>query len=78
MTGPTRAELTTAKDLDLREVGAVAPLVLAMLLLGFFPQPVLDVINPASEHFMEQVGVVDDEPTVVPAEAQDENEEAHP
>jgi NADH-quinone oxidoreductase subunit M len=71
MTGPTRAELTPARDLDLREVGAVAPLVLAMLVLGFFPQPVLDVINPATEHFMQQVGVVDDEPTV------DVTKEAH-
>jgi NADH-quinone oxidoreductase subunit M len=78
MTGPTREELTSAKDLDLREVGAVAPLVLAMVLLGFFPQPVLDVINPATDHFMEQVGMHDDEPTVDPADVPDESEEAHP
>jgi len=78
MTGPTREELTSMKDLDLREVGAVAPLVLAMLLLGFFPQPALDVINPATEHFMEQVDQKDDPPTVDPDDVAAENEEAHP
>jgi NADH-quinone oxidoreductase subunit M len=78
MTGPTREELTSIKDLDLREVGAVAPLVLAMVLLGFFPQPALDVINPATEHFMEQVDQKDDPPTVDPDDVPAENEEAHP
>jgi NADH-quinone oxidoreductase subunit M len=77
MTGPPREELAGVKDLDVRELGAVAPLVVAMVLLGFFPQPVLDVVNPATEHFMEAVGVHDDEPTVDPADLA-ENEEAHP
>ena len=36
---------------------------------------ILDVINPATEHFMEAVGVHDDEPTV---DVSDVNEEAHP
>jgi NADH-quinone oxidoreductase subunit M len=75
MTGPLQEDLADARDLDLREVGAVAPLVLALVLLGFFPQPVLDVVNPATEHFMEAVGVDDDEPTV---DVDTENEGAHP
>ena len=35
-------------DLDRREVGIVAPLLLALVLFGFFPKPLLDVINPSS------------------------------
>jgi NADH-quinone oxidoreductase subunit M len=34
-------------DLSAREVAVLAPLVVLILLLGFYPQPVLDVINPA-------------------------------
>ena len=64
MTGPLRPGLETMVDLDRREVGAVAPLVLAMVLFGFFPQPLLDVINPAIETTMTTVGVTDDAPTV--------------
>jgi NADH-quinone oxidoreductase subunit M len=64
MTGPARPGIETMVDLDRREVGAVAPLVLAMVLLGFFPQPLLDVINPAVETTMTTVGVTDDGPTV--------------
>jgi NADH-quinone oxidoreductase subunit M len=81
MTGPTRAEIVAVKDLDVREVGAVAPLLLAMVLLGFFPQPLLDVINPATEATMERVGAVDDEPTVPPgsveSRAGDQTEGGH-
>ena len=64
MTGPLRPGTATIVDLDRREVGAVAPLVLVMVLFGFFPQPLLDVINPAIETTMTTVGVTDDAPTV--------------
>jgi NADH-quinone oxidoreductase subunit M len=77
MTGPARPELVEGGDLDVREVGAIAPLVLVMLLLGFFPQPLLDVINPATDATMSRVGVVDDEPTVDPDSIDHENGEAH-
>ncbi len=76
MTGPLRDELSGASDLDVREVGAVAPLILAMVLLGFFPQPALDVINPATDGFLERVGFTDPDPTVPPASA-DTTGEAH-
>jgi NADH-quinone oxidoreductase subunit M len=72
MTGPPSVETGAMGDLGAREVGALAPLVLAMVLLGFHPQPVLDVINPATEAFMEAVGTEDDAPTV------EAPEEAHP
>ncbi|MDI1461904.1 NADH-quinone oxidoreductase subunit M [Catellatospora sp. KI3] len=35
------------KDLSLREGVVVAPLIALLLVLGFYPKPVLDVINPA-------------------------------
>jgi NADH-quinone oxidoreductase subunit M len=64
MTGPTRVELATMKDLNLREVSALAPLVLLIVLLGFYPKPLLAVINPAVEQTLQQVGVSDPQPDV--------------
>jgi NADH-quinone oxidoreductase subunit M len=46
-------------DLSGREIGVLAPLVLLIFLLGFFPQPVLNVINPAVSATMSEVGVAD-------------------
>jgi NADH-quinone oxidoreductase subunit M len=73
MTGPVRPGVETVVDLDRREVGAIAPLLLVMVLLGFFPQPLLDVINPAIETTMTTVGVQDEPPTV-PAGTQAEED----
>jgi NADH-quinone oxidoreductase subunit M len=64
MTGPTRPEVAGMKDLNLREVSALAPLVLLIVLLGFYPKPLLAVINPAVEDTLQQVGVVDPQPDV--------------
>jgi NADH:ubiquinone oxidoreductase subunit 4 (subunit M) len=36
------------KDLSLREAVVVTPLIGLLLLFGFYPKPLLDVINPAS------------------------------
>ena len=47
MTGPGRPDLAAVtRDLDRREVGVVAPLMLALVLFGFYPMPLLDVSNP--------------------------------
>jgi NADH-quinone oxidoreductase subunit M len=46
-------------DLTGREIAVLAPLVLLIFLLGFFPQPVLDIINPAVSATMSEVGVAD-------------------
>ena len=35
------------KDLSLRESLVVAPLIALLLVFGFYPKPLLDVINPA-------------------------------
>ena len=41
----------------------MAPLIAMFLVLGFYPKPVLDVINPAVAKTMHQVGVTDPAPT---------------
>lgn len=46
MTGPGRLDAVAVPDLERREVGILAPLVLALVLFGFYPMPLLDVINP--------------------------------
>ncbi len=65
MTGPhLRPEMEGLTDLSRREVGTVAPLVLALVLFGFYPMPLLDVINPTVDTTLQQVGVSDDAPEV--------------
>ena len=53
------------KDISLREKIVVAPLVALLLILGFYPKPVTDVINPAVEATMQDVGTTDPAPTAV-------------
>ncbi len=79
MTGPTRPELVGMKDLNVREVSSLAPLLLLIVVLGFFPKPLTDIINPAVGDTLEQIGVTDPEPAV-PASAgnaSDAEEEPH-
>ncbi|WP_114424494.1 NADH-quinone oxidoreductase subunit M [Nocardioides houyundeii] len=64
MTGPVRPEVAHFTDLNVREVGVLAPLLLALVVLGFAPMPVLDVINPNVEETLTHVGVTDDPPAV--------------
>ncbi|MGW0432424.1 NADH-quinone oxidoreductase subunit M [Micromonospora sp. NPDC003197] len=52
------------RDLNLREKLVVAPLIALILLLGFYPKPVTDVINPAIQATMQDVGKSDPAPTV--------------
>ena len=40
----------------------MAPLVLLILVLGVFPKPMLDVIEPAVQATMQRVGVTDPQP----------------
>ncbi len=65
MTGPRREQLPAVSDLGVREVGILAPLLLALVLFGFYPMPLLDVINPNVEETLTHVGVLDEAPTVV-------------
>ncbi len=64
MTGPTPPEAETTKDLNVREIAAVAPLMVALVFFGFFPSPLLDVSNPMVADLQHQMGIHDDAPTV--------------
>ncbi|ASO18178.1 NADH-quinone oxidoreductase subunit M [Actinoalloteichus hoggarensis] len=58
-------------DLSAREIGVLAPLVVLIVVLGFYPAPVLEVITPSVEATMTEVGLSDPvtgaESTVGPA-----------
>jgi NADH-quinone oxidoreductase subunit M len=51
-----------SRDLNLREKVVVAPLIALLLILGFYPKPVTDVINPAVQATMADVGASDPVP----------------
>ncbi len=72
MTGPTPPEVEGTRDLGVREVGAVAPLMVALVVFGFVPGPLLDVANPVIEDLMSHVGVTDDAPDVPPGSVEPE------
>ncbi|QGN45839.1 NADH-quinone oxidoreductase subunit M [Micromonospora sp. WMMC415] len=51
------------RDLNLREKVVVAPLIALIVLLGFYPKPVTDVINPAVQATMQDIGRTDPAPS---------------
>ncbi len=58
-TGPREEGIAGAVDLVGREKAAMIPLVVAMLALGFFPGPVLDVLSPVADQNAPLVQSVD-------------------
>ena len=56
-------------DLSAREKVVVAPLIALLLVLGFYPKPVTDVINPAVQATMVDVGKTDPAPAAGVTEA---------
>jgi NADH-quinone oxidoreductase subunit M len=62
MTGPLREDNREIFDLDGREFGSLAPVVVLIIGLGFFPQPLLNVIQPAVDSTLQQVGESDPAP----------------
>ncbi len=52
------------KDITLRESIVVAPLIALLVIFGFYPKPLLDVINPAVAATMQDVGKSDPAPSV--------------
>lgn len=67
MTGPY-TQKDHVKDMATREAVVVAPILAAIIALGFFPAPVLGLVTPAVEKTMSSVGVED-----VPAVAEGGN-----
>jgi NADH-quinone oxidoreductase subunit M len=72
MNGPTAEKVAAMPDLSRREIVAVAPVVAIIVALGFFPQPVLDVINPSVRQTLSRVQMQDPQPTVATAVQQGE------
>jgi NADH-quinone oxidoreductase subunit M len=68
MTGPVSegVEQSVMRDVVARERLAVAPLVALILLLGVFPKPMLDAIEPSIQATMQHIGVSDPKPRVSP------------
>ncbi|WP_283139150.1 NADH-quinone oxidoreductase subunit M [Rhizohabitans arisaemae] len=68
MNGPTAESVRNMPDLNGREKWVLAPVIAVIIVLGFYPKPVLDVINPAVHHTLQSVSVTEPQPAV-PASA---------
>lgn len=62
--GPTTPGNESLTDLNVREKIAIAPVVAIILVLGFYPSPLLNAINPAAEHTIAKAGFSDPLPTI--------------
>ncbi|MEY3684584.1 MAG: hypothetical protein RLZZ394_415 [Actinomycetota bacterium] len=62
--GPTAPGVESLADLNLREKIAIAPVIALIVLLGFYPKPALDLINPVAETTIAKSGFTDPAPTV--------------
>jgi len=64
MTGPVRDGNDRLRDLLPREIVVVAPLIALLLVLGVYPKPALDVINPAVNHTLTTINQPDPAPKI--------------
>ncbi|MGH1563688.1 NADH-quinone oxidoreductase subunit M [Mumia sp. DW29H23] len=62
MTGPLREDNRGVTDMVPREIVAIAPVVVLLIGFGLFPQPILDVVNPAVAETLDHVQIGDPEP----------------
>jgi NADH-quinone oxidoreductase subunit M len=62
--GPTTPGNENLKDLNLREKIAIAPVVAIIVVLGFYPSPMLKIINPATTNIIAQLGFTDPAPSI--------------
>jgi NADH-quinone oxidoreductase subunit M len=61
--GPTTPGNENLPDLNIREKVAIAPVLAVIIALGFYPAPLLNVINPTSAHILEVQGFTDPLPS---------------
>jgi NADH-quinone oxidoreductase subunit M len=64
MTGPVAKGNERISDLVPREILVVAPLIALLFVLGVYPKPALDLINPAVQNTMTTIGEHDPAPSV--------------
>ena len=64
MNGPLRETSATIPDLGLRERLVLTPLIAVIVVLGFYPQVLLEVIDPAVGAALDNVGVAEPETDV--------------
>ena len=57
--GPIVSGNENLKDLNIREKVAISPVLLVIVLMGFYPKPVLDLINPTAEKIVINAGYSD-------------------
>jgi NADH-quinone oxidoreductase subunit M len=62
MTGPVRDQVAHFGDLKARELWAVGPLIALIIVFGVYPQPLLNIINPAVSRTLVQVHATDPVP----------------
>jgi len=62
--GPTTPGNEELTDLTLREKIAIAPVIAVIVALGFYPSPLLKIINPAAATVISQQGFTDPAPTM--------------
>ena len=57
--GPVTPGNEKMTDLNLREKIAIAPVIAIIVVMGFYPKPVLDLINPTAEKVVTKAGFTD-------------------
>ncbi|MFB7127298.1 NADH-quinone oxidoreductase subunit M [Kitasatospora xanthocidica] len=62
MTGPVKDGVRTMPDLKARELAVVGPLVALTILLGVYPKPLTDLVNPSVNATLSQVHQTDPAP----------------
>ncbi|MEU8922779.1 NADH-quinone oxidoreductase subunit M [Kitasatospora sp. NPDC048545] len=62
MTGPVKEGVRAMPDLKARELAVVAPLVALTVLLGVYPKPLTDLVNPSVNATLSQVHETDPAP----------------
>ncbi|GAB3195622.1 NADH-quinone oxidoreductase subunit M [Nocardioides hungaricus] len=72
MTGPPVPTDEGMTDLNRRELAAVVPLMVALVVFGLYPMPLLDAANPYVDTVLARVGVSDDAPSVPAADTAEE------
>jgi NADH-quinone oxidoreductase subunit M len=70
MTGPVNPAVEGFRDMGAREAWVVAPVIAIIVALGVAPKPLLDVIVPAVDRTLIQVGQEDPSPTQPVAEGE--------